>query len=72
MGVISTRRRTDPGEDWPGKMLRQTPPKVAVKHVPTAGRVSAGRCCEGAGPRGPRDGDAFRALRGLTEMAGAM
>jgi hypothetical protein len=30
MGVISPRKRTDPGEDWPGKMPRQTPPKVGA------------------------------------------
>jgi hypothetical protein len=30
MGVISPRKRTDPGEDWPGEMLRQTPPKVGA------------------------------------------
>jgi transposase len=30
MGVISTRKRTDPGEDSLGEMLRKKPPKVVA------------------------------------------
>jgi transposase len=30
MGVISTRKRTDPGEDWLGEMLRKKPLKVVA------------------------------------------
>lgn len=30
MGVISTRKRTDPGEDWLGEMPRKKPLKVVA------------------------------------------
>lgn len=30
MGVISTRKRTDPGKDWLGRMLAKKPLKVVA------------------------------------------
>jgi transposase len=53
MGVISTRRRTDPGEDWPGEMLRQTPPKVgAIALANRMARPEPGDAAKGRGLAG--------------------
>jgi transposase len=55
MGVISARKRSDPGEDWLGDDAGGSRSRSPPSRWPTAWREPSGQCCEPARPGAKRD-----------------